>query len=136
MSPNINSGDVVVTETTEIAEIQIGEVITFKQPTAVGSEIYVTHRVINIVTKNGITQFQTKGDANEEPDIELVTSSNLIGKVVFTVPDIGYLPDNIKIPIGFILIISLPASLLIVGEVRNVIKSRRKKREIIYSRKG
>ena len=139
MSPKINMGDVVITSSASPEEIQVGDVITFKQPSAADPNRCVTHRVINITTEGNSLRFQTKGDANEDPDMELVDSSALIGKVVLSIPYVGYIPHYVKTPIGFIIFIALPGTLLIVSEVRNIIKSQRnddgaKKKELAIRR--
>lgn len=127
MTPDINMGDVVITASAQPEEIQIGDIITFKQSTVADSKRCVTHRVINITTtENGSIQFQTKGDANDGPDMSLVESSDLIGKVTLSIPYIGYLPHYVKTPIGFMLIIIMPGSLLIIYEIRSVIQTQRK----------
>lgn len=48
--------------------------------------LLVTHRVTS-VDKNGLT---TKGDAAPKPDTEPITRHNFGGKVVFTIPYLGY----------------------------------------------
>jgi len=136
MSPDIDEGDVVITVPTNAKEIQIGDVITFEQSTAVDQKICVTHRVIDIITENGIIQFQTKGDANYGEDEGLVSSSNVIGKVVLTVPKIGYFPQYVKTPIGFLIIIIIPGSLLLISEVRNIIKTQKTKKSIFTNRRS
>ena len=125
MQPAINPGDVVVTSATDINSIHVGDVITFKQPSVKDSNECVTHRVFNISYDDGI-QLQTKGDANENPDITLVNSSNFIGKVVFVIPDLGYLPGFVQSPLGFVLLFILPGSLLMVGELKKIITSGKK----------
>lgn len=126
MSPNINMGDVVITAPTQPEEIRIGDVITFKQSTVADPERCVTHRVVNITTENDTIQFQTKGDANNGPDMMPVDSSDLIGKIAFSIPFIGFLPYYVKTPIGFILMIIMPGSLLITYEIRNILRKIKK----------
>ena len=121
MKPAINMGDVVVTGRTTPEEIKVGDIITFKQPTDADPDRCVTHRVINITTENNTLYFQTKGDATEDPDMRLTPGEDLIGKVVLSIPYVGYLPHYVKTPLGFIILIILPGSLLIVYEVRNII---------------
>ena len=126
MHPAINPGDVVVTSTTDIDNVHVGDVITFKQPSVKDPNECVTHRVFNISYDNSSIQFQTKGDANENPDITLVNSSNFIGKVVFVIPYLGYLPGFVQSPLGFILLFILPGSLLMMGELKKMINSSKK----------
>jgi signal peptidase len=71
----------------------------------------------------------TKGDANEDPDQWIVRKENVIGKVVFTIPFIGYLGYFVRTPIGFVLLILLPASVIIIMEIRNIVKELRKQKQ-------
>lgn len=125
MNPEINPGDVVVSTYTNPEEIQINDVITFAF--ADNPKNCITHRVINITNESSSIGFQTKGDANEDPDQRIVQSSEVIGKVGLVIPYIGYLPHFAKSPLGFITLIIIPGVLIIVGEVWNI--ARIKKRE-------
>jgi len=120
MAPEINPGDVVVSTYINSEEIKINDVITFVFP---GSQKNcITHRVINITNENGSIGFQTKGDANEDPDQRIIQSSELIGKVVLVIPYIGYLPHFANSPLGFIALIVIPGVLIIIGETWNIIR--------------
>ena len=68
--------------------IQIGDNITF----LVNSKTSVTHKVVNIIENygdTGVRGFQTKGVDNKQPDREIVSAVNVLGKVVFHIPMIG-----------------------------------------------
>lgn len=73
--------------------------------------------------------FITKGDANEGPDQWIVKKENVIGKVILTIPLVGYLGYFVRTPIGFILLIVIPASLIIIMEIRNIIKEIKKTKQ-------
>jgi len=51
-----------------------------------------------------------------------VKRENIIGKVIFTIPYIGYIGYFVRTPIGFILLIIIPATLLITHEITKIIK--------------
>ncbi len=127
MAPELNPGDVVVSTYTNPEEIQINDVITFAA--ADNPKNCITHRVINITNENGSIGFQTKGDANEDPDQRIVQPSELIGKVVLVIPYLGYLPHFAKSPLGFITLIIIPGVLIIVGEVWKIARIKKKKTE-------
>jgi signal peptidase len=120
MEPAIPVGSVVVIKPVDPETLKTGDVICFKlsEPTTT-----VTHRLFNITNEG----FITKGDANEDPDQWTVKKENVIGKVILTIPFIGYIGYFVRTPIGFILLIILPASLIIILEIRNIIKELRKK---------
>jgi signal peptidase len=121
MEPAILVGSVVVIKPVDPETLEIGDIICFTltEPTS------ITHRIKNITDQGFITQ----GDANEDPDQWIVKKENVIGKAVFTVPFIGYLGYFVRTPIGFILLILLPASAIIVLEIRNIAKELKKQKQ-------
>lgn len=125
MAPEANAGDIVVSTYINPEEIKINDVITFGY--ADDPKNCITHRVINITNESSSMCFQTKGDANEDPDQRTVQSSELIGKVVLVIPYLGYLPHFAKSPLGFITLIIIPGILIIIGEIWNIIRIKKKK---------
>jgi len=55
-----------------------------------------------------------------------VKKENVIGRAILTIPYVGYLGYFVRTPIGFTLLIIIPAILLIIMEIRNIIKELRK----------
>jgi signal peptidase len=121
MEPAIPVGSVVVIKPVDPETLKIGDIICFTltEPTS------ITHRIINITDEG----FITKGDANEDPDQWIVKKENVIGKAILTVPFIGYLGYFVRTPIGFILLIVIPASVIIIMEIRNIVKELRKQKQ-------
>ncbi|OKY79085.1 MAG: Signal peptidase I LepB [Candidatus Methanohalarchaeum thermophilum] len=116
MEPELSAGDIVIVKETDIEEIRVGDVVTFD----IGEKT-VTHRVIEKADDNGI-KLLTKGDAMEEADDIRVDENNLIGKVVVSFPFYGYIFLHANTLLGYILLILIPATILIIGEVRKLIK--------------
>jgi signal peptidase len=114
MAPAIGAGDVVVVGDSDPATIREGDVITFVRAE---EEAPTTHRVVDIHQRDDRLAFETKGDANENVDPELVPESNVIGAVVLTIPYIGYVIQFVNTPVGFLLLLGLPLGLLVVAEV-------------------
>jgi len=89
MSPTFNRGDaVVINKLTkqEKNELKKGDIIQFISGTK-----YVVHRIVDIDNDNyGNRVFITKGDHNNANDVGSVTLENVIGKVSFVIPWIGY----------------------------------------------
>jgi len=56
----------------------------------------VVHRVYDIAGEGDTKVFITKGDANDEPDTEPILADNIIGKAVFNIPKIGWIPIAVK----------------------------------------
>jgi len=123
MEPAIPVGSVVVIKPVDPENLKIGDIICFKlSESAITS---VTHRIFNITDEG----FITKGDANNAPDQWIVKKENVIGKAIFTIPFIGYIGYFVRTPTGFILLIVIPASLIILIEIRNIVKELRKQKE-------
>lgn len=113
MEPTISPGDVVIVSETDPTTIAAGDVITYRQ-SASGTPI--THRVLDVVeTENGLV-FETKGDANEDPDPKPVDANAVIGTVVFTIPLIGHVVLFANTTLGSVLLIGLPFLLLGLAE--------------------
>jgi signal peptidase len=121
MEPAIPVGGIVVIKPVDPETLKIGDIICFQ----LSESTSITHRIINITDEGFITQ----GDANEDPDQWIVKKENVIGKVIFTVPFIGYIGYFVRTPTGFILLILLPASVIIIMEIRNIVKELRKQKE-------
>lgn len=90
------------------AHYQVGDVITFND----GKRVPTTHRIV----AQGEAGYTTKGDANEEPDSQVVAAQKVVGKVWLTVPYAGFVLHFARQPLGFALLIGLPALMVIVDE--------------------
>lgn len=86
MEPVYQQNSVVYVKSLLPEEVQVGDTITFYK-NADTNEV-ITHRVVGIDEEN--QKFHTKGDANQSEDTEGVAYSRVVGKVVFTVPCIGF----------------------------------------------
>jgi signal peptidase len=118
MSPKINPNDLVLIANTDSSNIEKDDIITFTKKGT--SNILVTHRVIEVMDSDDKISFKTKGDANQETDIDIVDSSRLQGKVLFSIPYAGHLTNFVKTPLGFISFIIIPGGLIIIGELKNI----------------
>lgn len=130
MEPAILTGAIVVVRPE--TSYAVGDVITFGEDTK--RQIPTTHRIYSEEQKDGITYFTTKGDANEDPDPDPVKQNDVIGKVLFNVPYAGYILDFARQPVGFALLIGIPAGIIILDELGRIFKEilaiRRKKRKL------
>lgn len=88
MQPAFQPGRMVVSRPAAPEDVEVGDVILFTAP-YLEEEARICHRVIDTQESDSRVFFQTKGDAYERPDAELVSSQNLIGKTVFYVPEVG-----------------------------------------------
>jgi len=117
MEPALPVGSAVVIKTVDPDKLKKDEIICFKHS---GPES-TTHRIIDITDEG----FVTKGDANNAPDPFVVKKKDIIGRVIFTIPYLGYLSHFVKTPLGFALFIIFPATIIIAEELRNIIHHRK-----------
>lgn len=123
MEPAIPVGALVVIK--PVATYAVGDVITFGKDTK--TEIPTTHRILSIRESNGVAYYTTKGDANEEQDPKEVRDNEIIGKVLVNVPGAGYVLDFAKQPLGFALMIALPAAIIILDELLAIYREIRRR---------
>ena len=117
MSPDINRGDLIIVSKVDSAAIQVGDILTYI-PVTYGPVI--THRVMEI-TVDG--EFVMKGDANRRNDLSSIVPEQVIGKCTRVIPYAGYIPYYVQKPIGYVLMILLPAIALIILIIKDASKS-------------
>ena len=123
MEPRIKTGSVVLIAPKN--EYREGDAITFlANPTANLKDIKstVTHRIVSIHDDEGRATYTTKGDANEDPDREMVTERQVLGKVLISLPYLGYVVSFAKTQTGLIALIIIPATLIIYSELLSIKK--------------
>ncbi len=91
MEPAIPVGSIVITK--EQSSYEIEDIISFQEKGSV-----ITHRIISIDRERYIT----KGDANNVADTEEVQQKQILGKVILTIPLLGYLVMWLMSPFGII----------------------------------
>ena len=119
MDPALPAGSIAVVHPVDSCDVEVGDVIAFS-PEKEQKATIVTHRVVEVLDVANVITYQTKGDNNEEPDRNAVTSANLIGQVGFHIPLVGYILHFIKQPLGYGLLICLPAIVIILVEMKNI----------------
>ncbi len=92
MAPTINPGDLAIVAKSNTKDFEVGEIIEFRK----SEEVNIVHRVVAVNNTGGAKTYVTKGDANDEADIDPVLPDNVVGRVVFRVPKIGWAADSIK----------------------------------------
>ena len=86
MSPVYERGDAVIfSKIKSLDEVEVGSIIAYYK-----NNLLITHRVVEIIRKNGRYQFVTKGDNNENIDNEMVDGTSVQGIVVYKISYIGY----------------------------------------------
>jgi signal peptidase len=88
MAPTIETGDIIVTRMTTPDEVEVGDVVTFRDDTR-GNEL-VSHRVMKIKPEDGHLSFVTRGDANTGVERWSIERTGSLGIVSFQAPKVGY----------------------------------------------
>ena len=113
MEPNIHTGAVIFAEAVQPSSLQVGDVIVYNRSDANET---VTHRIIDKQNDgSGKPTFTTKGDANSGPDPWTVQyPADSAGKVVFTIPYVGYVNHALDTPQGRTVFLVVPVSALAI----------------------
>jgi len=118
MEPNIKLGSVVVVKNSN--DYKIRDVITYISDD--NSSTTTTHRINAIEYEDdGSPKYITKGDANNVEDGGKIDKNQVLGKVIFNIPYLGYAIKFVKAPIGLIIFLIIPAIIFIANEL-SVIK--------------
>ena len=122
MAEKLVRGDAVFSKAVSFDELKEGDIITVR----VGEAGFFTHRIVEI--DSGKRTVTTKGDANDSNDPMDTKESDIVGKVWYSVPYIGYLSIifNGKSSIKAVIILAVIAVALIA--LNSVISKSKKTR--------
>ena len=115
MEPNYHVGSVVYVKKADPFALKKKDVITY----VIDGGTVVTHRIVDVIydDEENPTQvsFRTKGDNNNTEDGgEPVPAANVLGKVVFTIPLLGYVANFVQSPVGRVVTVSVCVCLAIL----------------------
>lgn len=118
MEPNIRVYDVIIDKRiTNASDVKIGDVITFVSTSPQSQGLTVTHRVAGVVINPDGVAFRTKGDNNVKEDEGLVYENQLIGKMIFQIPQLGRVQFLLASRGGWFVVVLLPALGVIIYDV-------------------
>lgn len=114
MAGAYDRGSIVFDREVPVADLKVGDTITYRPPPATFSDDLVTHRIAWIGTdEQGGRVFRTRGDANPSADPWTFSLDKPDqAKVAFSVPYVGYLLAALSIPAVRTLAIGIPAMLV------------------------
>ena len=105
MIPVLEVYDVLIVSGHEpFEEIEIGDIIVFDRPS--DHNRVIVHRVVSIISDDPKT-IRTQGDANSGsiPGTDYpISEEEYIGKVAYTLPQVGYVTQLLKPPINYVII--------------------------------
>lgn len=85
MEPIMYAGDMVLVKRVNVKDLKVGDIVQYKK-----DNVFIFHRIIEIIEEIEGTFYRTKGDNNSVPDSELVKPESVRGIVFYTVPKIGW----------------------------------------------
>jgi len=123
MQDKIPVGSAIIVKEQGADTYQTDDIITFKEgEDDKGNLIINTHRIVSSTpTAKGLI-FVTKGDNNKVADTKPRKPEDIYGKVIVIMPTFGKFLTFIKSPTGLIICIAFPLILLLILEIRNLLK--------------
>lgn len=122
MEPVFYSGDLVMVKEVEADSLQVGDVIAFREGTAV-----ITHRIVQVEGEGPDLRFITKGDNNNVNDRRPVTVEQLEGVYLYRISKLGNFAMFMQTPVGMALFIALPLlSFILYDILRRTLFERKK----------
>jgi len=117
MIPVLQVYDVLIVQGHEpFEDIEVGDIIVFNRPS--DHNRVIVHRVASIIQEDPKT-IRTQGDANPAsiPGTDFpITEEEYIGKVAYTLPQVGYVTQLLKPPINYV-IIAIVIGIMVVKQV-------------------
>lgn len=121
MEPAIKTGSIAIVRSSN--EYKEGDIITYKSSSSAdikNPKFTVTHRIVSIGEQEGTSFYTTKGDANDAPDSTPISKDLILGKVLFSLPYLGYPVGFAKTQTGFITLIVIPATIIVYSELMTI----------------
>jgi signal peptidase len=117
MIPVLEVYDVLIVQGhVSFEDVEKGDIIVFNRPS--DHDRVIVHRVVSVIDDDPKT-LRTKGDANPAsiPGTDFpITEEEYIGKVVYTLPQVGYVTQLLKPPINYV-IIAIVIGVMIVKQI-------------------
>jgi signal peptidase I len=126
MEPELKTGAIVFN--LKFPGYRTGDIITFQKQ---GTNI--THRIVGVSKGDQGIEYTVKGDANDSADLDQVAKNQVSGRVLFSIPYLGYFAGFLRTLPGLILFIIIPSTIIVYEEINNITKETKK---IIRKKKG
>lgn len=113
MLPTIQIGDLVLDKTVEPDTLAVGDIISYRE----GATTVITHRIVKITEDGGTRQFITRGDNNNTDDTNPVAQTDIEGKMINSIHNVGNAALFMQTKPGMLIFIVLPLLLLVCIEL-------------------
>ncbi len=127
MSPVYEIGDMIIAKTVKEDEIKVHDDIVYHGERGTFKDRVVTHRVIQIETKDGVI-FHTRGIANSENDPS-IKYNQIYGKVLFKSKILSFLSKLMNNAYGFYFVIFIPFTIMVFLEILDFVKERKERKQ-------
>ena len=129
METKIRIGDLIITKIIDPNSLKVDDVIAFRDE----ENTVTTHRIIDIIDKDGTTYFVTKGDNNSSQDRYLVKYKDVEGIYITRIPGVGQILNELSKPTTMIIVIlGITIVFILLFSISN--KKMRKKEQEEYRR--
>lgn len=126
MSPTFETGSLLFVRILDPELIEEGDIITYKRTQ---EALPTTHRVVEVLSEQGELQFVTRGDANNVNDPNPLDANDLVGRVSWYVPYLGFALGFASTRQGIFVLMVVPASIIIIGQVWGLIKTAKEEKK-------
>lgn len=130
MEPQYSVGDLIIIKETQKEKIQVGDVINYTSENGIDT---ITHRVVEILEKDGEIYYKTKGDNNNEEDSDLVNFNQVQGVLVFKISKLGTIIKKMLTENGIIIILAFIILLYLRDEKKEEKRIARENARKIYN---
>ena len=131
MEPNIKVYDVIFDVNVNSPEdIKEGDVITFVSTATLTKGMTITHRIVQVIQDENGYSYMTKGDNNLANDGAAVPFDNVLGKVLFKIPQLGRIQEFLGTKGGWLIVVVIPALIVIISDILKIFRLQSSKNKV------
>lgn len=116
MEPDYKVSDIIVSKKIDQDQLKVGDDVVYLGNTGSFENKVITHRIIEIEEDEAGKEFYTQGIANTGVD-PAISGDQIYGVVVGKSNILTFISSMVSSPIGFLLFVILPGSILISSEI-------------------
>ena len=132
METKIHVGDLIITKEIDPESLKVEDIIAFRDQ----ENTVTTHRIIDIVEKDGTTYFITKGDNNNTQDQNLVEYKDVEGLYITRIPGIGNMLNELSKPTTVVIVgLGLTIIFILAFQINNSKYKDQEKQEFLEYKK-
>ena len=120
MDPALPVGSLVLARQIPADRVGVGDVILVREESSEGLSIPKIHRVVWLGRDGDRVLARTKGDANATEDPRVYVLPDRVLTPAHTVPYLGYVVAYVRTPLGWMLLVVLPATYLCMVALRGI----------------